>query len=501
MFKSGLALCAAGFLLLLPLSFGQSQTPVTLDSSETIFSVLAGMNECGYDTDLPTSDVLRSQVRQEVATAVQNSEEGQASQQALCQFYSEHESSDASSTLSEYVSLGLYLGPPPTFTPKVKDSDLPPDARGLVGILPLLQKFYVAAGLHAIWEKHREDYAELAARYHGPISKLMFDTEIYLKMPSFGYLGREFSVYLQPMAAPGQTNARNYGSNYFVVVSPDRSWRIRSEQIRHTYLHYLMDPQALKYPAQIQRLTPLLDAVQSAPMDVSFKSDAGLLVTECFIRAVEIRMSFPDQVPESQRENAVERATKQGFVLTQYFYDALGAFEKGPVGIQNGYGDILAGIDVKKEVKAADQVQFASKADPELLHLARPAEGELLNTAEQRLSSGDSAGAQKLAQQVLDEKNGDRGRALFILAQVAIMSRDMEGAQKYFQQALDTSHDPKVVAWSHIYLGRIFDLQEERPEALGHYRAALVAAAALPEAKAAAERGIEKPYAPPVLSQ
>lgn len=54
-----------------------------------------------------------------------------------------------------------------------------------------------------------------------------------------------------------------------------------------------------------------------------------------------------------------------------------------------------------------------------------------------------------------------------------------------------------MIAWSHIYLGRIFDLQEERDAALDHYRAALTASASLPEAKAAAERGMQQPYEPP----
>jgi uncharacterized protein HemY len=152
---------------------------------------------------------------------------------------------------------------------------------------------------------------------------------------------------------------------------------------------------------------------------------------------------------------------------------------------------------VHKEQKNAAQVKFASKADPELLHLSRPTDVKLLVTAEQRLSIGDPEGAKKLAQQALDEKKEDPGRALFILAQAAAMSRDMPGARNYFEQALNVAHEPKVVAWSHIYLGRIFDLQEDREAALDQYRAALTAGGALPEAKAAAEHGIEQPYEPP----
>jgi tetratricopeptide (TPR) repeat protein len=133
--------------------------------------------------------------------------------------------------------------------------------------------------------------------------------------------------------------------------------------------------------------------------------------------------------------------------------------------------------------------------------VSRPADARLLVTAEQRLAVGDSDSAKKLAQQALDAKKEDPGRALFILAQVATMNRDLAGAKSYFEQALGVAREPKVVAWSHIYLGRIFDLQEERAAALDHYRAALTAATQLPEVKAAAERGIQQPYEPPSRPQ
>ena len=47
---------------------------------------------------------------------------------------------------------------------------------------------------------------------------------------------------------------------------------------------------ALKYPTDMKRLEPLLESVKGSPMDEAFKSDTSLLVTECLIRAVEIRI-------------------------------------------------------------------------------------------------------------------------------------------------------------------------------------------------------------------
>ena len=71
-----------------------------------------------------------------------------------------------------------------------------------------------------IWEANHQAYAALTGRYHEALAKMLFDTEIYLKLPSSSRLGRDFTVYVDPMGAPGQTNARNYGSDYYVVISP-----------------------------------------------------------------------------------------------------------------------------------------------------------------------------------------------------------------------------------------------------------------------------------------
>jgi hypothetical protein len=481
-------------------SSAQTTPKVTLDTSETLFTVLGAMNLCGYDQDLNLADPMRKQIREEFSKAAESSPDAKAASQVMCQFYKDHEQPEAGRTLSQYVSLSLYLNPVPAFAIKGREADLPPDASYVQGILPLMQKFYQTGGVEQIWLRHRDAYNGLTERYHEPLSKMLFETEVYLKLPSAGYLGRSFTVYLDPLGASGQTNARNYITDYYVVISPGSSASLKMDEIRHTYLHYLLDPLALKYPTNTKRLEPLLDSVKNSPMDESFKDDISLLLTECLIRAIEVRTA-PGKPTEALKEEAVNASVAQGFILTRYFFDALKQFEKDPAGLRNSYGQMLTDIDLKKEQKRAEGVEFAKKSDPELLHLSRPTEGKLLTTAEQKLYAGDSVTAKRLAQQALDEKSEDPGRALFILAQVATMNRDIEGARGYFQRALEASQEPKVVAWCHIYLGRIFDLQEDRAAAINQYRAALTAGAALPEAKAAAEHGMQQPYEPPGHSQ
>ena len=490
----------AALFLCARLGFAEDPGPVTLNSSETLFIVLTAINNCGYDAELATSDPLRLTIRGEVGHSLEESENAKGAASSICAFYRDHQQADDSHTLAQYVSLALYLTPPPALTPKVKESDLPPDASGVLGLVPLLAKFYSQAGIHDIWEKHSAGYAELGNRYRDAFSKMIYGTELYLRLPSGSYQGRTFTILIEPMGAPSETNARNYATDYYVVVAPGTSAGLKVDQIRHTYLHYLLDPLVGKY--NLDKVVPLLDSVKLAPMDESFKADSSLLVTECLIRAIEARTQSGARAPQTDQDRSVEVSMSQGYVLTRYFYEKLLDFEKDSIGFKNALPAMLAQIDVRKEEKRAAQIQFASAAAPELLHLSRPKEGKLLVTAEERLTAGDTTTAEKLAKEALAEKTEDPGRAYFILAQISLHG-NMDGARGYFEQALKSSSEPKVVAWSHIYLGRILDLKDDqvggplRAEAVVHYQEAVSASQSLPEAKAAAEQGLQKPFEPP----
>ena len=489
----------------MPVCAADNNTPITLDTNETLFAVLTAMNACGYDVDLNSSDAQRLNIRAEVQRNLRESAEAQGALSTMCEWYQAHQGKDPQHDLSQFVSLALYLQGPPHFLPRGKEEEMPPDAVPIAGFGALLEHFYDKAQLHAIWERHRANYSALVNRYHEPLAKMVFDTDIYLRLQSGGYLGRSFTIYLDFMGDPVETNARNYGSDYFVVVfpSPDPSAPdpLKMPQIRHTYLHYLLDPMAEKHFSAVKRLEPLLQSVKRAPLDANFKTDISLLVTECMVRAIEIRTIRTKQTAEAMRLQAVDDAVKQGYILTKYFYTALLAFEKDPAGLRTTYSDILGAIDVKQQQKAASEVQFAKSSAPELVQLSRLEDRRMLMTAEKRLAAGDPKGAQELAQQALDKKIGDEGRALFILAQVAVVNKNRDGAAENFQKAIQATKDPKVAAWSHVYLGRIMDMKEDREAAMNEYRAALTAGGDLPEVKAAAERGLQQAYEPPAKPQ
>jgi tetratricopeptide (TPR) repeat protein len=490
-------------------------TQAQLEVSETFFTLAAALNGCGYDAGLDNSLTVRQAVRAEVLGIVSRSPEASRGLQAICEFQQEHMSQDPGRDVSQYVSLALNLGQPPDFAPVTADADLPPDAAYVLGVVPLLQRFYRTANMHAVWQKHQSEYDGLVQRFHNPIANAITQTDVYLRLQVSGFTGARFVIYLEPLLSPAQVNSRNYRENYFLVISPGQDGSMHVPEIRHTYLHYVLEPLARKRGLSMERLDPLLQNLQRAPMESVFKQDISLLVTESLIRAIEARMIPGGKAAEAQREESVQHAVEEGFTLTHYFYAAMLNFEKDPAGITNAYGDLLYNIDLEQEKKRAARTQFLTQAAPELVAAPKlaPHREQFLDDAERRLASGDPEAALKLALLVINNPKSteDQGRAFFILARASSLQGDMQSARSYFERAVESAHDPRTLAWSHIYLGRIFDIQEQheqalthdraaqelREQALTHYRAALQAGDATPDTKTAAEKGLAGPYQPP----
>jgi tetratricopeptide (TPR) repeat protein len=476
-----------------------AQSKSTIDVSETIFSVLSAMNVCGYDQELSSSSPIRGQVRADLVAA-SKSPAAAAAAKEMCNFYADHRQDGAAHQLAQYVSLALNLGDPPTFTPKAQEADLPPDASYLLGFVPVLKQYAQAAKLHAIWLKHQSQYLALINQYHDPVAHMITATDNYLRMPSAGYVGRSFTVYLDPMAAPGEVNSRNYQQDiFYIVVSPANN-DIHIDDLRHTYLHFVLDPLIAKRATSLARLQPILAAVQNAPMAAEYKHDMGLLVIESLIRAIEARTPADAKLPEKDRLAMINRDEAEGFVLTNYFYDQLKVFEKENVGLKDSFPDWLHNLDVDKIRKQAGEIQFASQATPDVMIAANLKPEQKIDQAERALASGNPAGAAQLAQEALTA-NEDPARCYFVLATAASLSGNMQDAKDDFVKAASSSKDPHTVAWSHIYLGRILDLQDERDAAVEQYKAALGAGDTSTETRSAAERGLQSPYEPPEASQ
>jgi tetratricopeptide (TPR) repeat protein len=75
------------------------------------------------------------------------------------------------------------------------------------------------------------------------------------------------------------------------------------------------------------------------------------------------------------------------------------------------------------------------------------------------------------------------------------MTGHPEDAINDFQKTLATSKEPRLVAWSHIYLGRMLDLDCKRDEAMAEYKEALASRDGQQDTRLAGERGVKTAYA------
>ena len=126
-----------------------------------------------------------------------------------------------------------------------------------------------------------------------------------------------------------------------------------------------------------------------------------------------------------------------------------------------------------------------------------------MDLAELDLMQGKADDAADLAEKAMADPKGDHGRARYVLARLELMQGDPEKAITGFNETLSISKDPRTLAWSHIYLGRLYDSMTppDRDKAVAEYKEALAVRDSRPDTKIAAETGLKKPFALPAAGR
>ena len=474
-------------VLLLPLSSPAQEGKVLIQPSEQLFYMLAALSEA--DSNAGTGMGAATRAREAVRADLAGKNIPVISD--ILKFYEAHRAGDTGRNMGQYISLALLLGPPPDFKFTVAQADLPPDARNVAGLVPLLKLFYSQADMVDLWARAKIDFNTDIERYSSPVRRSIELTDAYLRFPAGSYLGRTYTIYLNLLGAPSQVQARIYGSNYYLVITP--SDKLRIHDIRHQYLHFLLDPLAVKYGPDIHQASALNALARKAPaLGSDFKADFSLLVTECLIRAVELRM---DKAPPPDAAKQIQQMTSAGFILVPYFYDDLQQFEKQDASMLSYYEQMIKGINPAEEALRLGKVKFTGPPKP-----APTAAASTLTTKERQLDVGDNDiysgnydAAKAAFQQVLGSDPKSE-RALFGLAVVASSMGKPDIARKYFEETLSVANDLRIVTWSHIYLGRLDDVNGSRNKALAQYRAASLTAGRYPEAMSAVQKGLQEPF-------
>ncbi len=460
----------------------------SLDSNETLFTMLAALNAAGYNTaiDSPDNSPLRKQLREYLA------QKKIPVVKDIHDFYA-----FKSPSIAPYLSLALSVTGPPDFNYRERTVDVPPDAAALEPFVPLLIRFYQEAQIAELWKRVQPAFDAEIARYHEPLSNITLLVNSYLRSPSAGYMGRHFQVFIDLLAAPNQVQSRSYGNEYFVVVTPAKEPNIF--ELRHTYLHFVIEPLASKYATEIMHNASLSDYVASAPgLEDSYKNDFLLLTTESLIKAVESRL---DKKPA-----AVKEALQQGFILTPYFAEALAAYEKQPVAMKLYFPEVIANLDPVKERRRLEGVAFTAgpKKPAATTEVAVPepvlsASGKVLALADTAYAKKDWENARGYFLRALDLKGdtGEHAKAYYGLARVALQQHKPELAEQLLRKTVDSSPDPQTLAWAEVTLGRLWDSQKDHDEAVKHYQAALDVKGATDQAHKAAEQGLQQPFTKP----
>jgi hypothetical protein len=473
---------------------------ISVEENQQVFATLCALDAAGFQAEESTLGDSAAPIafRQELLRL-----QGPATD-AVRSYYNGHPGANPGTLLSRYITFALVLGPPPRFSFQINEDELPPEALALEDFQPLLGAFYQEAQLESRWQTMQPERVRLSGTYRALLRGVVVKTNAYLREIVGSRGGRTFTLYVEPLAG-GRTNFRNLGDHYALVVGPNPN--DSEDEVQHAYLHFMLDPMVIADLNKLEAKRPLLDIGGRAPeLPDEFRNDLTSFVDECVVKAVELKLR---NISAAQREAVLKQDDDAGFVMVRPLYAGLAKFEKDTPSMTYYLADLVAGVDVAAEQKRFEGYTFATaetapaKTQPDG-EAAAPSKAQLLAQGDREIALHNGEAAAAAFNQVLQAYPNDP-EALYGLAVASVLSGHADESRELFQRVIATAGssnssaptNPTVVAWSHIYLGRIADLEGTRDLAIKEYRAALAVAGAPDAARLAAQRGVDQAYAPP----
>ena len=142
----------------------------------------------------------------------------------LKKFYADHRVKDDSSReLGQYISLALLVGSPPDFKLTVDRKNFLPTRATWRAFFP--SSAPITPRPKCLFSGRRSRSSTMRPWPATPttVRQSFVLAEAYMRFPAGGYLGRTYAIYIDLMGAPEQVQARIYGLNYFLVVTPSET--------------------------------------------------------------------------------------------------------------------------------------------------------------------------------------------------------------------------------------------------------------------------------------
>ena len=472
---------------------GFAQSSVEIEEDLRVFTMVAALNVAGFDSELGSQ---YHQARSTVRKIAETLDPDLAAR--LRSYYQTHKNGRPDEEqLSRYIALASVLTGPPEFKPLTRVEGLPDAAREILDFVDLLREFYQKAGITQRWAAVRSAYEDEMDRIGEPVRNSILRTDSYLRVPLGGPAAHTMRITVELAAPQNSVNVRSHQNDYIVVLG--YSTEARVEEIRHAYLHLRLNDVAAVHAAKVERrdtLPPLLANQPGVPGE--YASDFYIMMTESFIRAVELRA---DAVPADRAQDAIRTHYRSGLLLTPYFYEELRNYEAGDRTLSDDLGRMAEAIDIRKETERFQQTFHTIPAPaPQTARAEAPVPpkadpvAELLRQAQSAFDK-DKPAAKEAFEKVLKEHDPSNGRALYGLGLIALDRTELEDAQRYFEMAVKSnSADVSMRTWSHIHLGHILDFNCNRPGAIENYKKAIAAGDDTLNAQSRAEEGLSKPY-------
>jgi hypothetical protein len=425
---------------------------------------------------------------------------------AIREFYKKHQLADEGAMLSQYICFGLVSGPAPKFELTLRRDELPPEVIALEGFSEILADYYKEQQIGRLWRELQPLYNREIERLHDSVSQIVFVATNYLREMMNNANPRTFTVIVEPLVGR-ITNVRNFGDHYAIVLSGADD--VPTDTVRHAYLHFLLDPLPLQYPHVVAVKRPLFETAARAPRLVpDLKDDFPSYFAECTVRAVELKLK---RMSPSERAAAMDMDDADGYVLVRPLFAALGNFERSEPSMKLFFPEMVRSIDVNAEAKRLQTITFApataaakpSETASESLARRRklapstipndPEAIAALTEGERRIAEKNPRAAESSFQRVL-AKYPNQTRAWYGIGLVALMDHDGVKAKEVFGRLTSGEHtaadDPMVLAWSHIYLARIYDDEGQADQAKVQYQEALAVTGSPDQARQVAQKGL-----------
>ena len=321
---------------------------------------------------------------------------------------------------------------------------------------------------------------------------------------------------------------RRVGDDYIVIIGPSRAYNV--EGVRQALIRFVIDPlveRHLKFALDYKEpITKLVAAVPTASKQ--YGSSVYLVMRESLAQAAEARLKRLRAAAGAgySEDDAVfdlAQAYLRGAVLSFHFYNSLRDLESVGLSLETFLDQMVATTKFEREAERTKEFEpvvarvTAARAARKNEPVAEPAVAPMVKkilASDDLIRQKKFAEARTILESVLAE-DPSNARALYGLAQVVSSTPSaveldakadendkiqaqhdrFEQAIKLYHQAIDHASPESerwLIQWSHVLLGRIYDFQEFRNDALAEYEKAIemgeVANGAIKEAREGKQR-------------